>query len=67
MSKTKGIEIPGEVADQITLASLQDHRKMLKKQLTEHAKKGAWMHEDDVIMNTKLVMCFDDLIKYYGG
>jgi hypothetical protein len=67
MSKLKSIEIPGEVADQITLATMQDHRKMLKKQLTEHAKKGTWMHESDVIMHTKLVKCFDELIKYYGG
>ena len=67
MSKTKGIEIPGEVADRITLASMQDHRKILKKQLNDHAKKGTWMHESDVAMNTKLVMCFDELIKYYGG
>jgi hypothetical protein len=68
MSKIKGgVELPYEIADKITLASMQDHRKMLKKQLNDHAKKGTWMHESDVAMNTKLVNCFDELIKYYGG
>ena len=75
MSKIKGIELPVEVADQITLASLLDHRKYLKSELKQWKKNprtdtnpdGYWLHPEDVVKNTELVKYFDGLIKYYGG
>jgi hypothetical protein len=75
MSKIKGIELPVEVADQITLASLLDHRKYLKSELKQWKKNprtdtnpgGYWLHPEDVVKNTELVKYFDELIKYYGG
>ena len=70
-----GFVIPFEVADQITLASLQDHRKYLKKELKKYNKNpktdknpdGYWLHPEDVVKNQQLVTAMDLLINYYGG
>ena len=75
MSKIKGVELPYEVADQITLASLKDHCKMLKSELKQWKKNpktdanpdGHWMHPEDVSKNQTLVHHMDAIIEYYGG
>jgi hypothetical protein len=74
-SKIKGIELPSEVADQIALASLKDHRRYLKSELAQWKKnpktddnpQGYWMHPEDVAKSTVLIKYFDEIIKYYGG
>jgi len=75
MSKIKGVELPYEVADQITLASLKDHCKMLKSELKQWKKNpktdanpdGHWMHPEDVSRNQILIHHMDAIIEYYGG
>ena len=62
----KKLEIDYETADRITLITLKDNRKCLKKELKDYGK-GAWMHPEDVVYNTKLVEALDVVIHYYGG
>jgi hypothetical protein len=62
----KKLEIDYETADRITLITLKDNRKCLKKELKDY-EKGAWMHPEDVVYNTKLVEALDVVIHYYGG
>jgi len=62
----KGLEIDYDTADRITLTSLKDHRKILKKELEDY-KEGKWLHADDVIKNAELVKALELLITYYGG
>ena len=63
----KGLEIDYDTADRITLTSLKDHRKILKKEIKDYLKKDKWLHADDVIHNTELVKALELLITYYGG
>jgi hypothetical protein len=63
---TEKLEIDYETADRITLIILKDHKKRLKKELKAH-KKGAWMHPEDVVYNTKLIEALNVIIHYYGG
>lgn len=65
MSKGK-LEIDFETADRITVISLKDQRRYLKKELADY-KKGAWLHPEDVVKNQKLIEAMDVIIKYYGG
>lgn len=65
MSKGK-LEIDAETADRITVISLKDHRKYLKKELADW-KKGQYLHSEDVAGNIKLIAAMDLIIKYYGG
>ena len=60
------LEIDIETAERITLLSLKDHKEYLKNELKAH-KKGAWMHPEDVVYNTKLIEALVVVIKYYGG
>lgn len=60
------LEIDYETADRITLITLKDNRKCVKEEL-ENYGKGAWMHPEDVVYNTKLVEALDVIIHYYGG
>jgi len=60
------LEIDIETAERITLLSLKDQKEYLKKELKAH-KKGAWMHPEDVVYNTKLIEALVVVIKYYGG
>jgi predicted metal-dependent hydrolase len=72
---TKGLEIPFEVADGIVLASLQEQRRYLKKELkkweknpkTDNNPTGVWLHPEDVVNNTVLIRAMDEIIKYYGA
>ena len=63
----KKFKIDYEVAEKITLASLKDHRKMLKKMNKDHLENGAWMHPEDLVQNAKLIDAMGEIIKYYGG
>ena len=62
-----GITIDYETADRITLATLIEQRKYLKKEMKEHLEMGAWMHPDDVENNTKMIKHLAKVIEYFGG
>jgi hypothetical protein len=62
----KKLEIDFETADRITLLTLKENRKYLKKELKRH-EEGAWMHPEDVVYNTRLIEALDVVIHYYGG
>ena len=51
---SKKFEIDGETADRITMLNLIDYRKHLKKELVDF-KKGAYLHDDDVVGNIKRI------------
>ena len=61
----KGLEIDFDTADRITLITLKEQRRYLKKELADF-KKGGYLHPEDVVNNTRLVQAIDDVIKYYG-
>ena len=63
---SKKLEIDFETADRITLLSLKDQRKYLKKELADF-KKGEYLHPDDVVNNTHVVQALDTVIKHFGG
>lgn len=71
----QGFTIPWETADQITLASLLDHRDTLKQELKKFKKNprtddnpgGHWLHPEDVVTNTMLIQHMNAIIHYYGG
>ena len=62
---SKKLEIDFETADRITVLTLKEQRKYLKKELADF-KKGGYLHPEDVVNNTRLVQALDDVIKYYG-
>ena len=64
---TKGLVIPFEVADNITLASLKDQHRYLKKETRLHLEKGEWLHPEDLVKNVQLINALELLIPYYGG
>ena len=66
MIMEKGLMIDYETADRITLSSLKDHRKYLKKELKEY-RQGQWLHPEDVVRNAELIAALDILIPYFGG
>jgi len=67
MSKRIGpITLDGEAADRITVITLKEQRKYLKKELAEF-KKGGYLHPEDVVSNTRMVQTLDEVIKYFGG
>jgi len=65
MSKGK-LEIDFETADRITLLTLKEQRRYLKKEL-QGFKKGEYLHPEDIVNNTRLVQALDQIIKHYGG
>jgi hypothetical protein len=70
-----GFCLPSEIVDQITLASLKDHRSYLKSELkqwrknpkTEANPTGYWLHPEDVGKNEIMIHHMDAIIDYYGG
>lgn len=63
-----GLEIPFEVADKITLACLQDHRKYLLEEVRLHVEEGQWLHPEDYHRSmTQLIPALEMLIPYFGG
>lgn len=73
--KAQGLTLSWETADQITLASLTNHRDYLKSELkkwkknpkTDDNPEGYWMHPEDVSKNQILIHHMDAIIEYYGG
>ena len=73
--QAQGFTIPWETADQITLASLTNHREYLKKELKQWKKNpktaanpdGYWLHPEDVGKNEIMIHHMDAIINYYGG
>ena len=64
----KGLIIPFEVADGITLATLQDQLSYLKEELRAHLEDGKYLHKEDVYNSQfKLIPALELLIKYFGG
>jgi hypothetical protein len=64
---TRGkLELDFETADRITLITLKEQRKYLKKELADF-KKGKWLHPEDVVNNTRVVQALDVVIKHFGG
>ena len=73
--RAQGLTLSWETADQITLASLTNHRDYLKSELkkwkknpkTDDNPEGYWMHPEDVSKNQILIHHMDAIIEYYGG
>ena len=67
--KTKsGIEIPWEVADGITLATLKDTLKSAEKSLRQYEKKKSWLHPEDVVnYRDNIIPALKTIIHYFGG
>lgn len=64
---TRGkLELDFETADRITVITLKEQRKYLKKELAQF-KKGQYLHPDDVVNNTRVVQALDIVIKHFGG
>ena len=64
---SKGLEIPFEIADMITLSSLKDQYKYLKEETRRHLEEGAWLHPEDLGRNIQIINAMELLIPYYGG
>lgn len=67
MTKNKGLEIPFEVADGITVACLQDQLEYLTEELRQHDEEGKWMHPEDA-ENSRLhlIPALKAILHYYG-
>ena len=64
----KKLEIPYEVADGITLATLQDHYDYLIEELKNHKENGAYMHPDDVRNSEeRYIPSLRIVIGFFGG
>ena len=64
----KEITIPYEVADGITLATLQDQLKYLREEVRLHVEEGQYLHPEDYHDSmTRLIPALEILIPYYGG
>ena len=63
-----GLLIPFEVADGITLATMQENLGYLKEEVRLHLEEGQYMHPEDYHMSmTKLIPALEVLIPYFGG
>lgn len=65
MRKNK-LEIDADAGDRITVLTLKEQRKYLKKDLAR-VEKGGYLHPEDVVNNTRLIQALDQIIKYFGG
>ena len=63
---SKKLEIDFETADRITVLTLKEQRRYLKKELKDF-KKGEYLHPEDVVNNTRVVQALDTVIKHFGG
>lgn len=59
----KGIPIPYDVADEVTVATILNSRDFLQLELDSDE---AWMHDDDIINNKKLIKSMNRILKYFG-
>jgi hypothetical protein len=64
----RGLEIPFDVADKITLTCMQDQLKYLKEEVRLHVEEGKYLHPEDYHNSmTKLIPSLEILIEYFGG
>jgi hypothetical protein len=64
----KEITIPYEVADGITLATLQDQLSYLREEIRLHTEEGKYLHPEDYNNSmTKYIPALELLIEYFGG
>ena len=63
---SKKLEIDFETADGITLLTLKEQRRYLKKELADF-KKGEYLHPEDVSGNQIMIHHLDAVIKHFGG
>jgi hypothetical protein len=64
----RGLQIPFEVADGITLATLQDQYTYLKEELRLHLEEGKYLHKEDAYNSQfKLLPSLEVMIEYFGG
>ena len=64
----KELTIPYDVADGITLATLQDHYDYLIEELKDHKENGAYMHPDDVRKSEEeYIPSLRIIIGFFGG
>ena len=66
MGKLKGLQLSYEAADQITVALLKDHRKILKQEQKHFAEGTGYVHPEDAANNIKLIAAMDLILKYFG-
>jgi hypothetical protein len=63
-----GLIIPHEVADGITLATLQDQLSYLKEEIRLHTEEGKYLHPEDYYNSmTEYIPALELLIEYFGG
>jgi hypothetical protein len=63
---SKKLEIDVDTADRITVITLKEQRRYLKKELADF-KKGQYLHPEDVSGNQIMVHHLDAVIKHFGG
>ena len=63
---SRGLMLDYDTADKITLLTMQDQLKYLRKEL-EDFKEGKWLHPEDVVKNAEIIAALELLIPYYGG
>ena len=63
---SSGLILDYDIADKITLLTLQDQLKYLRKELEDY-KEGKWLHPEDVVKNAEIIAALELLIPYYGG
>lgn len=62
------ITLPIEIADGITLATLQEQVSYLKEEIRLHTEEGKYLHPEDYHNSmTKLIPAMELLIEYFGG
>lgn len=65
---SKGLEIPYEVADGITVAVLKEHLNYLVEELRQHDEDGQWLHPEDAEKSRQhLIPALKCIIEYFGG
>jgi hypothetical protein len=64
----KQLTIPYDVAEGITLSTLQDHYDYLIEELKNHKENGAYMHPDDVRKSEEeYIPSLKIVIRFFGG
>lgn len=58
----KQLAIDGETADRITVLTLKDYAKYLRKELKQF-KKGEYLHPEDVAGNIKRIEAIEFILK----
>ena len=65
---SKGLSIPFDVADRITLVCLEEQLGYLRKEVRDHIENGSYMHPEDFHNScVNLIPALKVLVSYYGG